>query len=163
MTCYQSESGSITSFTIRGFELIQLCFASGRISSKSKAPGFVPPTTLVPYSFMRSAWKRPSRPSPWTITRVSRPSRTLTLSPAAGEIRIGGKKVDGHGMDRGVVFQDFAQLFPWRTALGNVEFGLRLKGAPADERRATVARAIRASPSSARSRQFSPASRPRHS
>jgi ABC-type nitrate/sulfonate/bicarbonate transport system ATPase subunit len=32
------------------------------------------------------------------------------LSPAAGEIRIGGKKVDGHGMDRGVVFQDFAQL-----------------------------------------------------
>ena len=33
------------------------------------------------------------------------------ISPAAGEIRIGGKKVDGHGMDRGVVFQDFAQLF----------------------------------------------------
>ena len=27
-------------------------------------------------------------------------------------------------MDRGVVFQDFAQLFPWRTALGNVTFGL---------------------------------------
>ena len=34
------------------------------------------------------------------------------LSPAAGEIRIGGKPVTGHGMDRGVVFQDFAQLFP---------------------------------------------------
>ena len=28
------------------------------------APGFVPPTTLVPYSLMRPAWKRPSRPSP---------------------------------------------------------------------------------------------------
>src|SRR5512137_1308531 len=56
------------------------------------------------------------------------------LSPAAGEIRIGGKKVDGHGMDRGVVFQDFAQLFPWRTALGNVEFGLEMKGVPKDER-----------------------------
>src|SRR5471030_2286811 len=41
------------------------------------------------------------------------------LSPASGEIRIGGKPVTGHGMDRGVVFQDFAQLFPWRTALGN--------------------------------------------
>ena len=39
------------------------------------------------------------------------------LAPAAGEIRIGGKAVTGHGMDRGVVFQDFAQLFPWRTAL----------------------------------------------
>ena len=46
------------------------------------------------------------------------------LSPASGEIRIGGKTVTGHGMDRGVVFQDFAQLFPWRTAIGNVSFGL---------------------------------------
>src|SRR5262245_59920537 len=56
------------------------------------------------------------------------------LAPAAGEIRIGGKKVDGHGMDRGVVFQDFAQLFPWRTALGNVAFGLEMKGIAKAER-----------------------------
>jgi NitT/TauT family transport system ATP-binding protein len=56
------------------------------------------------------------------------------LNPAAGEIRIGGKKVDGHGMDRGVVFQDFAQLFPWRTALGNVSFGLEMKGVGKNER-----------------------------
>ena len=56
------------------------------------------------------------------------------LAPASGEITIGGKKVDGHGMDRGVVFQDFAQLFPWRTALGNVEFGLEMKGVGKDER-----------------------------
>ena len=56
------------------------------------------------------------------------------LAPAAGEIRIGGKKVDGHGMDRGVVFQDFAQLFPWRTALGNVTFGLEMKGVAKAER-----------------------------
>src|SRR5215469_12341354 len=46
------------------------------------------------------------------------------LAPTSGEIRIGGAPVNGHGMDRGVVFQDFAQLFPWRTALGNVAFGL---------------------------------------
>src|SRR5471032_3708851 len=50
------------------------------------------------------------------------------LAPASGEIRIGGKPVTGHGMDRGVVFQDFAQLFPWRAALGNVTFGLEMKG-----------------------------------
>jgi NitT/TauT family transport system ATP-binding protein len=50
------------------------------------------------------------------------------LKPTAGEIRIGGKAVTGHGMDRGIVFQDFAQLFPWRTALGNVTFGLEMKG-----------------------------------
>jgi len=56
------------------------------------------------------------------------------LSPAAGEIRIGGKPVTGHGMDRGVVFQDFAQLFPWRTALGNVTFGLEMKGVGKEER-----------------------------
>ncbi len=56
------------------------------------------------------------------------------LAPAHGEIRIGGKAVTGHGMDRGVVFQDFAQLFPWRTALGNVEFGLEMKGVPKQER-----------------------------
>src|SRR5256885_13901141 len=39
------------------------------------------------------------------------------LAPTAGEIRIGGKAVSGHGSDRGVVFQDFAQLFPRRTPL----------------------------------------------
>ena len=50
------------------------------------------------------------------------------LSPASGEIRIGGKAVTGHGMDRGVVFQDFAQLFPWRTALGNVVVRPRNEG-----------------------------------
>jgi NitT/TauT family transport system ATP-binding protein len=56
------------------------------------------------------------------------------LSPTAGEIRIGGKAVRGHGQDRGVVFQDFAQLFPWRTALGNVTFGLEMKGVGKAER-----------------------------
>jgi ABC-type nitrate/sulfonate/bicarbonate transport system ATPase subunit len=56
------------------------------------------------------------------------------LNPTAGEVRIGGKNVKGHGMDRGVVFQDFAQLFPWRTALGNVSFGLEMKGLGRQER-----------------------------
>src|SRR6266496_659330 len=32
------------------------------------------------------------------------------LTPTGGEIRIGGAPVRGYGMDRGVVFQDFAQL-----------------------------------------------------
>jgi len=56
------------------------------------------------------------------------------LKPTGGEISIGGKAVNGHGMDRGIVFQDFAQLFPWRTALGNVAFGLEMKGMPKAER-----------------------------
>jgi NitT/TauT family transport system ATP-binding protein len=58
------------------------------------------------------------------------------LRPSVGEIRIGGKPVTGHGLDRGVVFQDFAQLFPWRTALGNVAFGLEMKGVGKAEREA---------------------------
>ncbi len=56
------------------------------------------------------------------------------LKPTGGEISIGGKPVTGHGTDRGVVFQDFAQLFPWRTALGNVSFGLEMKGVGKAER-----------------------------
>jgi NitT/TauT family transport system ATP-binding protein len=56
------------------------------------------------------------------------------LAPTGGEIRIGGRAVAGHGQDRGVVFQDFAQLFPWRTALGNVAFGLEMKGVGKAER-----------------------------
>ena len=56
------------------------------------------------------------------------------LEPTGGEIKIGGKAVKGYGQDRGVVFQDFAQLFPWRTALGNVAFGLEMKGVGKSER-----------------------------
>ena len=56
------------------------------------------------------------------------------LAPSAGEIRVAGQQVSGYGMDRGVVFQDFAQLFPWRTALGNAAFGLEMKGVAKAER-----------------------------
>ncbi len=56
------------------------------------------------------------------------------FAPTAGEIRVGGQPVNGHGLDRGIVFQDFAQLFPWRTALGNVAFGLEMKGVAKAER-----------------------------
>jgi NitT/TauT family transport system ATP-binding protein len=65
------------------------------------------------------------------------------LSPTAGEIRIGGAPVKGYGTDRGVVFQDFAQLFPWRTALGNVAFGLEMKGVPKSEREAVALEQLR--------------------
>src|SRR2546423_15672856 len=65
------------------------------------------------------------------------------LTPTGGEIRIGGKAVTGHGLDRGVVFQDFAQLFPWRTALGNVTFGLEMKGVGKAEREAIALEQLR--------------------
>jgi len=65
------------------------------------------------------------------------------ISPTAGEIRIGGAPVKGYGMDRGIVFQDFAQLFPWRTALGNVAFGLEMKGVAKAEREAIALEQLR--------------------
>ena len=53
---------------------------------------------------------------------------------SAGTIRVDGRTVDGPGLDRGVVFQEFA-LFPWLTVLDNVAFGLKSKGVGTSERR----------------------------
>jgi NitT/TauT family transport system ATP-binding protein len=54
--------------------------------------------------------------------------------PSRGQLLLDGKPITGPALDRGIVFQQYA-LFPWRTALGNVEFGLETKGVPAKERR----------------------------
>ena len=56
------------------------------------------------------------------------------MAPDAGEVRIGGEVVKEPSLDRGFVFQHF-NLLPWRTVLGNVEFGLENLGVPKDERR----------------------------
>ncbi len=45
----------------------------------------------------------------------------------AGSIRIDGRPVAGPGPDRGIVFQHFA-LFPWKTVLQNVSYGLEKAG-----------------------------------
>jgi len=65
------------------------------------------------------------------------------LTPTKGDVVIGGKAVTGKGLDRGVVFQDFAQLFPWRTAQRNVEFGLEMKGIAKEEREEIALRFLR--------------------
>ena len=51
----------------------------------------------------------------------------------AGRVVVDGVEVDGPGPDRAVVFQYFG-LYPWRSVLRNVEFGLELKGLPKHER-----------------------------
>jgi NitT/TauT family transport system ATP-binding protein len=65
------------------------------------------------------------------------------LKPTQGEILIRGKTVTGKGLDRGIVFQDFAQLFPWRTAQRNIEFGLEMKGIAKEERAEIALRFLR--------------------
>ncbi|MCU7727538.1 ABC transporter ATP-binding protein [Actinoplanes sp. KI2] len=54
-------------------------------------------------------------------------------TPTSGRITIDDREVTGPGLDRGVVFQQYA-LLPWRTAQGNVEFGLEAKHVPRRER-----------------------------
>ncbi|MEM0331995.1 MAG: ABC transporter ATP-binding protein [Archaeoglobaceae archaeon] len=43
-----------------------------------------------------------------------------------GEVRLKGEQIVGPGQDRVMVFQDYA-LFPWRTVLGNILFGLEVR------------------------------------
>jgi sulfonate transport system ATP-binding protein len=50
------------------------------------------------------------------------------LEPIAGAIRVSGRSSLAPGPDRAVVFQEFDQLFPWRTVLGNVTYPLRING-----------------------------------
>lgn len=57
--------------------------------------------------------------------------------PNSGQILLDGKAITGPDLDRGIVFQQYA-LFPWKTALANVEFGLEAKGVGKKERRATA-------------------------
>ncbi|WP_067708082.1 ABC transporter ATP-binding protein [Nocardia yamanashiensis] len=54
--------------------------------------------------------------------------------PTAGQILLDGAPIAGPGLDRGIVFQQYA-LLPWRTARANIEFGLEAKGVRRPERR----------------------------
>jgi NitT/TauT family transport system ATP-binding protein len=54
-----------------------------------------------------------------------------------GQVMLNGQAVTQPGLDRGMVFQQF-NLLPWRTAAGNVEFGLEAQRIPKQERRERV-------------------------
>src|ERR1700751_4929520 len=43
-----------------------------------------------------------------------------------GSVSIDGRRVEGPGGDRAVVFQH-SSLLPWRTVLGNVRYGMELQ------------------------------------
>jgi NitT/TauT family transport system ATP-binding protein len=54
------------------------------------------------------------------------------VAPTSGAVAVNGRVVTGPSPDRGPVFQEFA-LFPWKTVLGNVLYGLERRGVPRRE------------------------------
>jgi len=50
------------------------------------------------------------------------------IAPVGGSITVSGRKTLAPGPDRAVVFQEFDQLFPWRTVIDNVAYPLRVNG-----------------------------------
>lgn len=54
--------------------------------------------------------------------------------PTRGTISAYGRRVTGPGPDRGMIFQAYTS-FPWLTAQQNVEYGMKLMGVGAEERR----------------------------
>lgn len=60
------------------------------------------------------------------------------LEATSGEVLVDGVKVESTGVDRGVVFQQYA-LFPWLSVKKNVEFGLSLKKDITKEKREEIA------------------------
>ena len=59
------------------------------------------------------------------------------LNPTGGSISLAGDEIIGPGVERGMVFQQGA-LFEWLTVSKNVDFGLRMKKVPKEERAALV-------------------------
>ncbi len=63
-------------------------------------------------------------------------------TPDAGEVLIGGHPVAGIGSERAIIFQE-PRLLPWLNVLGNVVFGLELRGIPRAEAELQARRYIR--------------------
>ena len=55
-------------------------------------------------------------------------------TPTTGDILVNGHEVHGPGPDRGMIFQAYTS-FPWLTSRQNVEYGMKILGIPAAERR----------------------------
>lgn len=56
------------------------------------------------------------------------------LIPTHGQVRVDGQPIAGPSPQRTVIFQDYG-LFEWKTVFENVEFGLKAKGLPKEQRR----------------------------
>ena len=64
------------------------------------------------------------------------------LQPTAGQLLLRGQPITGIEPRCGMIFQSYA-LFPWKTVIANVEFGLKMKGVKAGRRREVAERYIK--------------------
>jgi NitT/TauT family transport system ATP-binding protein len=64
------------------------------------------------------------------------------VQPDSGDASLDGKPITDPGPERAMVFQDHG-LFPWLTAMQNVEFGLKMQGVPSSDRTARAAAALK--------------------
>lgn len=61
--------------------------------------------------------------------------------PTTGYVKVRGEEVTGPGKGKGVIFQQYG-LYPWLTVRKNVEFGLKMKHVPKEERKETALKYI---------------------
>jgi len=54
--------------------------------------------------------------------------------PSGGEILLDGKMIDGPCPRMAMIFQEYS-LYPWRTVIDNIAFGLEMKGVEKEQRR----------------------------
>ena len=103
--------------------------------------GCATPTTQPPtrYAWItglkpeKAAYYRDLHAHPWPS--VNQMLKTIHIQNfSIYEREIDGKPVDGVGRDRGMVFQAYTS-FAWLTVRQNVEYGLKLQGIDAAERR----------------------------
>ena len=62
--------------------------------------------------------------------------------PTRGRVLLGGNVITGPGPEKALVFQSFS-LFPWKTVRNNIDFGLRINGMPALQRKELIERVIK--------------------
>lgn len=63
------------------------------------------------------------------------------IPPTSGDVLVNGVPVERPGRDRGIVFQEYA-LFPWRTVLENITYGLEEMGLSKTEGTARATRLV---------------------
>jgi NitT/TauT family transport system ATP-binding protein len=65
------------------------------------------------------------------------------IEKSSGQALVGGQQVTKPGFDRGVVFQNAdSAIFPWLSVYKNVEYGLKIRKVPTEEREETVKHSI---------------------